>query len=653
MDNVVSVNVSPHAPVIFTASEDGTIISWDSNTYVQTQVLNYHLGKAWFISSIPKSNVVALGFDSGTVLLKLGSEKPVVDMNRNGYVIIAQNTSIKKFHIKSQKNQTLNDGDSLNISTAQASSVDLPLDKILFSPNGSYVATVNVARKEYSIRQPRSWTNMKFGTSLDFCWKAGSSHYALLDPSNTISVFNPKAKVQNKLFSFTPSFPIKALFGGPLIAAVGETAVVLYDWEQGRLITSLGGTADLIYWNSDPNFTLVTIIAKDKFFILRYHSDVVQQAMSMNKSTESGIPGSLSIIHRGAEAISSGTWVGCSFAYTSSNRSDRKLKVLTVGPPNQNKAHQDSNPLANMATNEDGLASNCTILTIALLDRPMFVLRFFEKYQGPRIFLFDQEQQIVSFSLDTTLIDFTTKVLFGQVKEALSLTPQLAEKSSTRCTNLLISQGYPHEALQVAQDVEQKFNIALALDKLDACKSTLDQHTGSQERFSALWTTLGKRRMDKKQLKAALDCFEKARDFGSLLLIYSSIGNKEGLERIAAQAAQAKVWNTAFLALSTLGYPMACLDILLESYRYPEAAAFSRTYLPSQVDRVVQLWKKALIDSDRASEAEAILSPSESPDSFPNWEEILSKEAHLRENNAIDTSTLKQLISRFSTSMQG
>lgn len=38
----------------------------------------------------------------------------------------------------------------------------------------------------------------------------------------------------------------------------------------------------------------------------------------------------------------------------------------------------------------------------------------------------------------------------------------------------------------------------------------------------------------------------------------------------------------------------ACLEILINTNRLPEAAFFARTYLPSQISRVVQLWKQSL-----------------------------------------------------------
>ena len=37
-----------------------------------------------------------------------------------------------------------------------------------------------------------------------------------------------------------------------------------------------------------------------------------------------------------------------------------------------------------------------------------------------------------------------------------------------------------------------------------------------------------------------------------------------------------------------------CLQILLDSNRIPEAAFFARTYLPSEISRIVELWREQL-----------------------------------------------------------
>ena len=60
------------------------------------------------------------------------------------------------------------------------------------------------------------------------------------------------------------------------------------------------------------------------------------------------------------------------------------------------------------------------------------------------------------------------------------------------------------------------------------------------------------------------------------------------------QAEQAGKHNVSFLSYFMLGQLEKCLQILLDSNRIPEAAFFARTYLPSEISRIVELWREQL-----------------------------------------------------------
>lgn len=50
--------------------------------------------------------------------------------------------------------------------------------------------------------------------------------------------------------------------------------------------------------------------------------------------------------------------------------------------------------------------------------------------------------------------------------------------------------------------------------------------------------------------------------------------------------------NTSFLSNLLLGNVEKCVDILVETDRIPEATFFAHTYCPSQVSRLVGLWRE-------------------------------------------------------------
>ena len=83
----------------------------------------------------------------------------------------------------------------------------------------------------------------------------------------------------------------------------------------------------------------------------------------------------------------------------------------------------------------------------------------------------------------------------------------------------------------------------------------------------------------------------EAQDHGGLLLLATAAGNADMLAKLGLQADQAGKHNVSFLSYFLLGDLERCLEILLTSNRIPEAAFFARTYLPSEISRVMEMWR--------------------------------------------------------------
>ena len=63
---------------MLTGSEDGTVRVWHAATYRLETSLNYGLERVWTISCLRGSNNVALGYDEGSVLLKVTMDTKLV-----------------------------------------------------------------------------------------------------------------------------------------------------------------------------------------------------------------------------------------------------------------------------------------------------------------------------------------------------------------------------------------------------------------------------------------------------------------------------------------------------------------------------------------------------------------------------------------------
>ena len=76
--NVTAVAFHPELPIILTGSEDGTVKIWHSSTYRLETTLNYGLERVWSIAHMKGTNDIGIGFDEGSVMIKVGGWVDVV-----------------------------------------------------------------------------------------------------------------------------------------------------------------------------------------------------------------------------------------------------------------------------------------------------------------------------------------------------------------------------------------------------------------------------------------------------------------------------------------------------------------------------------------------------------------------------------------------
>lgn len=69
--------------------------------------------------------------------------------------------------------------------------------------------------------------------------------------------------------------------------------------------------------------------------------------------------------------------------------------------------------------------------------------------------------------------------------------------------------------------------------------------------------------------------------------------------------------NIAYMCYFLTNNPQKCIDVLIKSKRYPEAALFARTYCSERISECVKLWKDSLNDKTLA---EKISDPTEDND---------------------------------------
>ena len=136
----ITVTFHPELPIILTGSEDGTVRIWHANTYRLENTLNYGLERVWTITCLKGSNNVALGYDEGSILVKLGREEPAMSMDTSGKLVWAKHSEIQQANIKTIVDQSeIKDGERLTLSIKDMGSCEIFPQTISHNPNGRRV----------------------------------------------------------------------------------------------------------------------------------------------------------------------------------------------------------------------------------------------------------------------------------------------------------------------------------------------------------------------------------------------------------------------------------------------------------------------------------------------------------------------------------
>jgi len=192
---------------------------------------------------------------------------------------------------------------------------------------------------------------------------------------------------------------------------------------------------------------------------------------------------------------------------------------------------------------------------------------------------------------------------------------------------------YVNHRCPLLLSLDHKFELAIDLKELAVARDVLhllerdspssmgEDSTDSQSK----WRRLGDLALFHGDLSLALTCAQRSGDSSGLLLMHSCTGNHAGMRELAAQAKGAGRLNVAFLAHMLTGEVESAIELLVSANRLPEAALLARTYLPSQISRILNLWKADLkLVNEKA--AEALADPAKYPNLFPDLDWALVAE---------------------------
>jgi coatomer subunit beta' len=291
-----------------------------------------------------------------------------------------------------------------------------------------------------------------------------------------------------------------------------------------------------------------------------------------------------------AHSVRTGVWVGDCFIYTNSTN---RLNYL-VGDQSYTISHFDS---------------------------PHYVLGYLPR--DSRIYVCDKDVNVISFALSLAVVEYQTLVLRGDLEAAEELLPSVPKDQNNKIARFLEGQGYKELALQVATDPEHRFDLALSLGDLEQAVGIAREQDTEHK-----WKTVGDAALSAWDITLATECFTKAKDLGSLLLLYSSTSDESGLRDLAKLAESSSANNIAFAALWQVGDVQGCIDLLAQTNRLAEAVLFAQTYRPSAAPALVKQWKAGLEKEGKGKVARLLgVPPSEEDEGdremFPEWDEYL------------------------------
>ncbi|EME79367.1 uncharacterized protein MYCFIDRAFT_167247 [Pseudocercospora fijiensis CIRAD86] len=585
--NVSFACYHPELPVIISGSEDGTVKIWHANTYRLEQSLSYGLERAWCVSYQRGKQGIAMGFDDGAVVVKMGREEPAVSMDASGKIIWARHSEILTSVIKGG-DKNLKDNQPVSLASKDLGSTEIYPQTLIHSPNGRFVAVCGDG--EYIIYTALALRNQAFGSALDFAWasKENDKDYAIRESQYSVKIFrNFKPKAGDGTVNV--GFTAEGLSGGVLLGVKGQGGVGFFDWETGKLVRRIEVEPRNVYWSESGE--LVCLACEDTYYVLRYSREQYVAALQSGSVDEDGVEDAFEVVCDINESVRTGQWVGDCFVYTNSTN---RLNYL-VGDQ---------------------------IYTVSHFDQPYYVLGYLPR--DGRVYICDKDVNVTSFALSVSVIEFQTLVLRGELESALEMLEQgdIPEDQKTKIARFLEGQGYKEQALEVSTDNEHRFELALSLNELNTALE-LARDANAEHK----WKLVGDAALTGWDFVVAEECFRNAKDLSSLLMFYSSSLNEEGLRWVAEKAQDSGLYNIAYDCLLLLGDVDGCLDLQIKTGRLAEAAFTAHTYKPSRAQDITKQWKGSLEKSGKGKVARLVGVPGEDEEMFPEWDSVLKLEA--------------------------
>ncbi len=553
--NLSSVCFHPEFPLLITVAEDQLCKFWNINTgkLEDTKIFGYDI--VWDIGVQSDNNIVGFGCEEATLVVQMGSEEPLVTFNHHqSKIIYSMQNNLFSLNLK-QLDHEAKDGEIITIPPKQLGSSEVFPNKINYSPNGRYFSILS--DQEFIVSTSGVYRASCVGNCSDISWNEGDSF--IIKDGNSVKIFSNLKEEK----SFKPGFSFDGVFGGPLFAVKTDEAIFLYDVENTIFIRKIDVVPNKIIWSEKKN--KVALICEDVMYILEVNYDKIEEYIEKIVDGEKGDVD------------------GCQEAFGDSFDIDGKIL---------NGFFVDDIFVFENSKNKISYTINDKVFNITTLSNRFFLLGYLESTN--KIYLMNKKFQLISYTFPHSFIKYQMAILDKDFTLAEKLLPKIPESFNENVFKFLEKFELYDLCYKITKNPNQKFSLAIKLKKLSEAYDIAANSKNSEKLkiVSDLAIELGEFNFAEKTMK-------EGHDWNGLLLYYSSIQNRKKLKEFADEAKQAGMFNVAFSSYFQLNDYDNCLAILIDSRRFPEAATFARTYIPSKVDEIIELWNKQIEEEDK------------------------------------------------------
>jgi coatomer subunit beta' len=357
--------------------------------------------------------------------------------------------------------------------------------------------------------------------------------------------------------SFKPGFGYDGVFGGPYFTVKTNDSIFIYDFETTNFLRKIDVTPHSVVWNE--NKKSMALICDDVTYILSVYPEKIEKYIDINESPdpeeggcENGFEANFEINDR----VVSGIFIDDVFIYIN----------------NKNKI--------NYAI-EDRIFSITTLNSIYSLQGYI--------PSSNKIYLMNKSYQLISYTFPMSFVKYQMAILKKDFSNAEKIFQTIPVEYVEKVTNFLEKFELYELSYLICQNPNQKFSLAIKLKKFkDARYLALDQNSVEK------WKLVADLALELGEFKHAEEAMIAAKDYNGLLLYYSLISDREKINLLAENADTEGLYNISFSCYFQLNDIDKCLEILVKSQRYPEAALFCRTYCPSKLSTVLDQWNNEI-----------------------------------------------------------